>query len=198
MCGRYLALTEGEILEYREIINEVNERYKDMPLLGTMKSGEIAPTDVAPVLVAGKSNACAALMKWGFPKWQGSGVVINARAETALDKKMFRVPLLSRRCVIPSAGFFEWKQGDGRKKDKYLFRIPDTKRLNMAGFYDTFSGVHAYVILTTAANASMAGYHSRMPLILSPDDVDQWLCDKDFAADYVGRPCGAVLTAMRV
>ncbi len=52
MCGRYLALTEDEIIEYREIISEVNERYKDSPLLSKMVRGEVFPTNIAPVLVA--------------------------------------------------------------------------------------------------------------------------------------------------
>lgn len=195
MCGRYLVLMEGEILEYREIINEVNERYKDTPMLSSMKSGEIAPTDIAPVLTAGSTKREAMLMKWGFPKWQGSGVIINARAETALEKAMFRVPLLKRRCAIPSSGFFEWKHDEGRKKTKYLFRQPESPMLYMAGFYDTFSHTDSYVILTTAANTSISPYHDRMPLILTADNVDKWLGDTAFATDYLHMPCSVMLHA---
>lgn len=136
MCGRYLAVMEGEIVEYREIINEVNERYKDTPVLKAMAAGEVFPTHIAPVLAAGDGKATPLLMKWGFPKWQGGGVIINARSETALEKKMFRTPLMKHRCVIPSAGFFEWRPEQGRKQ-KYLFRLPETKQLYMAGLFDT-------------------------------------------------------------
>jgi hypothetical protein len=44
MCGRYLVSTEDEIIEMREIIYEINERYKDKPDLASMKTGEIFPT----------------------------------------------------------------------------------------------------------------------------------------------------------
>lgn len=194
MCGRYLVVTEDEILEYREIINEVNERYKDTPALEAMATGEVFPTNIAPVLVPDQDRLHPMLMKWGFPKWQGKGVIINARSETALDKKMFRLPLMKRRCVIPSAGFFEWRQEQG-KKVKYLFRLPETKMLYMAGFADTFFGTDSYVIITTEANEWIAPYHNRMPLILTPDNVNNWLYDLPFALDYMHAPCKAELEA---
>ncbi len=192
MCGRYLVVTEGEILEYREIINEINERYKDTPALDAMATGEVFPTNIAPVLVSGEGSPRPLLMKWGFPKWQGSGVIINARSETAPDKKMFRSPLMKRRCVIPSSGFFEWRQEQG-KKVKYLFRLPETKLLYMAGIADTFSD--SYVIITTQANEWMAPYHNRMPLILAPDSIDKWLSDLPFALNFMHAPCEAMLEA---
>lgn len=194
MCGRYLITTEGEILEYREIINEVNERYKGTPELQAMADGEVFPTNIAPVLVPDQDKPRPMLMKWGFPKWQGSGVVINARSETTLDKKMFRLPLMKRRCAIPSAGFFEWRQEQG-KKIKYLFRMPEAEMLYMAGFADTFGGADSYVIITTEANEWMAPYHNRMPLILSPDNVNNWLYDLPFALDCLHAPCSARLIA---
>lgn len=196
MCGRYLVLTEDEIIEYREIINEVNERYKDSPLLGQMAAGEVFPTNIAPVLVQ-EDKPRAALMKWGFPKWQGKGVIINARAETALERKTFRVPLMQKRCIVPTSGFFEWRQEDGRKQ-KYLFRLPETNMLYLAGLYDTFEQTPAYTILTTAANPSVAAYHNRMPLIIGADSIDAWLSDTHFAVDYVEKPCEAVLDVKAV
>ncbi len=197
MCGRYLAIMEGEIAEYREIINEVNERYKDKPELEAMAKAEVFPTNVSPVLVPEPGKASPLLMKWGFPKWDGKGVIINARSETALDKKMFRVPLMKRRCVVPSAGFYEWRQEEG-KKQKYLFRLPGTKALYMAGIFDTFGTDTAYTIITTQANETMAPYHDRMPLILPPERIDSWLYDLPFALDFLHAPCEAQLTATSV
>ena len=197
MCGRYLAIMEGEIAEYREIINEVNERYKDKPELEAMAKAEVFPTNVCPVLVPEPGKAAPQLMKWGFPKWDGKGVIINARSETVLDKKMFRVPLMKRRCVVPSAGFYEWRQEEG-KKQKYLFRLPGTKALYMAGIFDTFGTDTAYTIITTQANETMAPYHDRMPLILPPERIDSWLYDLPFALDFLHAPCEAQLTATSV
>jgi putative SOS response-associated peptidase YedK len=203
---------EDEILEMREILNEINERYKDAPEAAAAKTGEVFPTDTAPVLIRAGETPQALLMKWGFPKppqrryassgapiLQGSGVVINARAETAQDKISFRPSLSSRRCVVPTTGFFEWRQDDGKKKTKYLFRLPETKMLYLAGLYNTFKSepapYEAYVILTTTANPSVAPYHDRMPLVLTPDNIDAWLTDTAFAYEYVQRLCRTMLEA---
>jgi putative SOS response-associated peptidase YedK len=188
---------EGEIVEYREIINEVNERYKDTPALEAMAKAEVFPTNLSPVLVPEPGKAAPLLMKWGFPKWDGKGVIINARSETALDKKMFRVPLMKQRCAIPSAGFYEWRLEQG-KKQKYLFRLPDTKALYMAGFFDTFGSDNAYIIITTQANETMAPYHDRMPLLLPPGSIDKWLYDLPFALDFLHARCDAPLVAAGV
>lgn len=177
-------------------------------------NGEVFPTNMAPVLTDSGAN----VLKWGFPHWKNSSVIINARAETALEKQMFRKPLLERRCVILSNGFFEWgntnlghgfehmqisllgsnenfsnRHGGRRKKNKYLLRRPDESRLYMAGFHGTFRDAlgkqySAFIILTTAANDSVSPIHNRMPLILSPDERDDWLSDTGFMEYALHRP----------
>jgi putative SOS response-associated peptidase YedK len=135
-------------------------------------------------------------MKWGFPKWQGGGVIINARSETASVKKMFRQPLMNKRCAVPCAGFFEWRQEGDRKQSTF----PHTRCQSAlyGGFYDTFGGEDAFLIITTQAGESMSPYHSRMPLILTPQHISQWLCDLDFALGFLQAPCEARLYASAV
>lgn len=70
-------------------------------------------------------------MSWGFPKWDGKGVIINAKSETASEKNI-KQSLLQRRCVIPSTGFYEWNNA-GKSKEKYLFRSETSPVLYMAG-----------------------------------------------------------------
>ena len=194
MCGRYQVSTEEEIMEMREILNEVNERYKDSEKLTAMKTGEIFPTETAPVIVTGKGETGVALMKWGIPQWKGNGVIINARAETAMEKPTFRSMLTHRRCVVPTTGFYEWQKQTGSKtKTKYLFRLPDTKMVYLAGFYGLYAGINEYVILTTAPNSSISAYHDRMPLILTPDQISDWLKDVKFATELVQSPCDVML-----
>lgn len=199
MCGRYQIEADADI-DMDEILDEINERYKDTSEAASV--GEVCPTDTAPVLIRGDNKPQARLMKWGFPKWQGGGVIINARAETVQDKLAFRPSLESRRCILPTTGFFEWHQEEGRKKTKYLFRLPETKMLYLAGLYGVFHDSQrpydAYVILTADANPSMSPYHDRMPLVLLPDDKDKWLTDPGFAYEYVQRPCRAMLKAAAV
>lgn len=168
MCGRYtISIDEQEI---RDIVNAITQQHPD----AEVKTGEIYPTDLAPVLLAGQDDIRPDVAVWGFPNFRSkSGVIINARAETALDKKSFRESLLSRRCVIPSTGFFEWTKD--AKKQKYLFRETGKALLYMAGFYNEFGGERRYVILTTDANQSVREIHNRMPVIVHRQEIGDWI-----------------------
>jgi len=181
MCGRYSVVMEEDIIEMRAIIQEINERYNDSALHAQMKIGEIFPTNVAPILAWKDERIAAGLMRWGFPKWEGTGVVITARAETAHKKLMFTKALETRRCVIPSTGFYEWSHPAAGPKEKYLIRHADTPMLYMAGLYSRYKDEQgqsytAYVILTAPANHSIAVLHDRMPVILDDKTKQElWL-----------------------
>lgn len=179
MCGRYTLFTEEQTEDIRNIIREVQEKQPE----NNMKSGEIFPTNTAPILKAEGSQLGADLAIWGFPKFDGKGVIINARFETAEQKKMFRESLLTRRCVIPSTGFYEWSQDE--RKQKYLFRLPDTTALYMAGFYNEFKGERRYVILTADANRSISDVHNRMPVVLDRSSLIDWVFDTEKALNYL-------------
>lgn len=178
MCGRYSLFLERDIEELNVIIAEVNALNQGTPT----KTGEVSPSDLAPILVNQGGRAVTS-GEWGFPGFRGSSVIFNARAETAMEKKMFAESLVARRCVIPSTGFYEWKTEKGRKH-KYLFFLEENQLLYMAGFYKEFEGVRRFVILTTAPNASVADVHDRMPVVLLPEEIDDWLMDGD-AADRI-------------
>jgi len=187
MCGRF-QFTD-DIAELRQMAGEANER-----LFGeVVKTGEIFPTDLAVVAIWKDNQVKYFPMRWGFPKWDGKGVVINARAETAAEKPMFRESLLKRRCAVPSAGFYEWNRVDGKAmKEKYLFAEPDQEITFMAGIFDTFtkddgSRYDAFTILTTAANDSVEPIHDRMPVILQHDELEAWLRDGDFMQTVLDR-----------
>ena len=159
MCGRY-QFTAEECGEIRQIVQEIQRRWGD----GAFQPGEIRPTAAAPVLV----DSGPELMRWGYQL--PNTLVINARAETAEEKPLFRESVAARRCVIPSTGFYEWD----RDKRKHLFRFPGEQVLYMAGLYEKREGENRYCILTTAANPSMAPIHDRMPLVLRREQVDSW------------------------
>ncbi len=169
MCGRYqFDADNAEMAAMRKALPQ-----------GEWQSGEIFPTNAAPILTAEYGAVGVRIFTWGFPRFGGqSGAIINARAETALEKKTFRDAVLTRRCVIPSTGFYEWHRDT---KQKYRFNLPGTDALYMAGLYRTYEGKGRYVILTTAPNASMQDVHDRMPLVLPPEAIRAWLGDRDQA-----------------
>lgn len=169
MCGRYTFFTDKELDEIDKIIEEVNRNSKEKQ----MKTGEIFPTDSVPVYVLEKNKYSAHILTWGFPSFKGKGVIINARSETVHEKKMFKSSLETRRCVIPSTGFYEWNA----QKKKFLFNIPDSSMLYMCGIYNQFDGKNRFVILTTDANSSISDVHNRMPLIIPKDRIEDWIFD---------------------
>ena len=138
--------------------------------LNFVMAGDVHPTAASPVLVANGNRIVTEIQRWGLPRPQGSGRVINARAETALERLMFHSSVLERRCVIAANAFYEWDKA----KYQYIFRPLNGGCLYMAGLFDRVEDVNCFVILTTAANASMQGVHDRMPLILHREQVRPW------------------------
>ena len=49
--------------------------------------------------------------------------------------------------------------------------------LFMAGCYDLYEDEERFVILTTEANPSVSPVHERMPLILEPRELQNWVLD---------------------
>ena len=168
MCGRYTIFTDEDYDEIAKILDEVNKRHH-----ADVKTGEIFPTNLAPVLLLEREGIQPEPMIWGFPNFRNKGVIINARSETAPEKPMFKSCLFERRCVIPSTGFYEWD----KEKHKYMFRLPGKNMLFMAGLWNEFKGERRYVILTTAPNQSIINVHNRMPLVLTRDQVNSWITD---------------------
>ncbi|HVI42254.1 MAG TPA: SOS response-associated peptidase [Anaerovoracaceae bacterium] len=177
MCGRYTFFTDKELQEVDEIIEQISNEIQ----LEKMKVGEIFPTEMAPILLPQDDIIIPRLMVWGFPNFRNKGIIINARSETAREKKLFASSLATKRCIIPSTGFYEWNS----EKRKFLFNVPDSGMLYMAGIYDRFNDEDRFVILTTEANASMAEIHNRMPVVIPKDRIRDWVFDFDKADDIL-------------
>lgn len=130
-------------------------------------------------------------------------LTLNARSETLLDPtKMFRAAALSRRCLIPARGFFEWRQVIGYnkrtgaplktpKKFPYYIHLSEAREepkaanfLFIAGVYqpwtdkETGETVDTLSLVTTEANGLMKKIHNsrfRMPTILPEAKAWDWL-----------------------
>lgn len=139
------------------------------------KTGEIFPADTALVFTSDGNDIVPVSMIWGFPKWDGKGVIFNARSETAHEKPMFKTSLAQHRVAIPTSGFYEWKAEDGRTKTKHFFTHPSESILWLAGIYSRFGTENHFTILTTSANESMAPFHHRMPVLLKKNEIEEWI-----------------------
>lgn len=182
MCGRY-NFTVEESEEMQDIIENLNAKTRS-PFQGkALKTGEIFPTDLAPILIEEGKKVSVAASAWGFPKYDKKGVIINARSETAFEKKTFRNSLVNCRCIIPSTGFYEW---DTTKK-KFIFNLEGSNALYMAGLYAYYGTEMRFVILTTDANESIKDVHSRMPLVIPKEEINAWILDYGASNDFLHR-----------
>ncbi len=180
MCGRYY-VDDETVREIERVVREIDGKVK------SVCAGDVYPSQAAAVLTGKAKSLKAELMNWGFPGYQKKGLLINARAENVLERKMFRESVLHRRCIIPAKHFYEWDS----EKNKVSFLRKDKPALYMAGFYNCFQGEDRFIIITTQANASVQKVHDRMPLILENGELEAWIYDDrflDFALHRVPAP----------
>ena len=178
MCGRYYFTRVSE----DEKLDAVN-KYMEKNYPGEYKTGEIFPGDIVPAVIDRQGKIVAVPAGFGFPGYQDNKLIINARSETAAEKKTFADSLRERRIILPASGFFEWSH-DG-KKTKYYFTVDSMQAIYLCGIYKIVDGKPRFVILTRAANESMIETHDRMPVILGEESVRPYLTDRDAAMEII-------------
>lgn len=187
MCGRYFIDGDDLLEELERILEELNRKNTPKNL---KTSGEIFPSDVVPVLAnSRRQDVQPFAMRWGY-SFPGGRPVINARAETAAEKPLFRDGMRQRRCLIPASSYFEWERREGQKT-KYAIRPAGAEMLYLAGIYhlENHDGavVPSFAILTRSAAPEIAFIHDRMPVILPPDCARDWLKVENRADEVLRR-----------
>ena len=166
MCGRYY-VDDETAREIEKLVRDLDRK------LQIERTGDVLPAQNATIIKGQEHHLAAEQMRWGFPGFEKGKLLINARAETALERPTFRESVQDRRCIIPARGFYEWN----KSKEKFTFERKETPVLFMAGCYNRYEGQERFVILTTDANSSVAPVHNRMPLILEPEELGDWVLD---------------------
>lgn len=177
MCGRYY-IDDDMKDELEKLIHDIDQKIRNRNITGDMK-----PSMQAPVIYQKDRQKRLDAFQWGFKKYQGNGLVINARAESVFEKRMFSGAVANRRCIIPASGFYEWDA----LKNKFHFTDGHKKILYMAGIFRMEEENNHFVILTTEANNSMKPVHDRMPVILQGNLIDTWLYDDNATKEILGR-----------
>ncbi len=147
----------------------------------------VAPTK--PVLtVVDRGERMVMVMRWGLvPHWAKSQAIgskmINARSESAASKPAFKTALAKRRCLLPAAGWYEWRR-EGTSKQPFFMTGAAGGNLAMAGIWavwhdpEAAAGSAAHItcaVLTTGAVGPLRDIHERMPLLLAPEAWQAWL-----------------------
>ena len=196
MCGRFFIAQAPQV--FAEFFG-----YPERPNFPPRYN--VAPTQPVPIVFEDGGSRRFRLVRWGFwPSWlkdpKTFPLVINARAETMLEKPTFRGAVRHRRCIFLADGFYEWRrEGTGRKAMRTPFAITraDGAPMALAGVWEAWLGadgseIDTAAIVTTGANGTMAAVHDRMPAILSPTQVAAWLDTRDVdqsEAAALCRPC---------
>jgi len=146
-------------------------------------SYNIAPGNRHPVIRQG--SVVLEDMQWNFvPEWADSfsewrqKSVINSRLEKVDENNLFKKAYKNKRCIVPSSGFYEWKE---TKMGKQPYRITpkESEVFHMAGIWSKFERdgeeVHTFSILTMGPNGKMSEIHDRMPVILREGREKEWI-----------------------
>jgi len=177
MCGRFTLTVDPAQIE--DVFSDYDFPNQFAPRFN------IAPTQ--PVLaIPNNAKNKADFFLWGLiPSWSKDPSIgnklINARGETLAEKPSFRGSFKYKRCLIPVDGFYEWKSHPGStSKTPYFIHMKDRKPFAFAGLWDEWQSpdgdsVRTCTIITTDPNELMSTLHSRMPVILHPDDYAIWL-----------------------
>lgn len=180
MCCRYLL---G--LNFYEKLNDIleTEGIKAPGRINSETERDVRPSDASAVICGDREGLAAAEMRWGFANPYRKGLIINARSETALEKKLFSDSIMNRRIVVPASGFYEWDP----YKSRFRFTLPGDELIFLAGFYREEEGIPRYTILTTEANASMKPVHDRMPVMIGRNEIRPWIRDSERLREFLER-----------
>lgn len=177
MCGRYQLVHPGQLARRFGL---------DRQTLGAFvftSRVNVSPTQRVPAVLA---DHLLEVLRWGLIQpWakDACSAVISARAESIAEKPTFRRAFRTQRCLIPASGFYEWHTSAHiRTKTPYLFTVQDAELFAFAGLWEVWHDpadngqeLRTCAIITTTPNALVAPVHDRMPVILRPEDEEEWL-----------------------
>jgi len=145
-----------------------------------------------PIITKNKSIEAAI---WGLiPSWTKSiqsakdirYKTLNARSETVFELPSFSAPIMTKRCLFPSTGFFEFHH-TGKNVTPYYIYLKNEEIFSLGAIFDVWQNpksreeVMTFSVLTTPANYLCSKIHNggenpfRMPLILNREDEERWL-----------------------
>ncbi|MFQ6123266.1 MAG: SOS response-associated peptidase [Candidatus Heimdallarchaeota archaeon] len=174
LCGRFSITVSPTALKKRfkaELDKPLQPRYN------------AAPGQKLPVILNRSPNKIL-LCRWGFiPHWAKDASMdyrlINARAETIMENRIYRSAFRKRRCLVLADGFYEWQKTPMRKIPHRIV-LQDGSPFAFAGIWSGQKNknkhwINSFSIITTKANSLVAEIHDRMPVILQPQDETNWL-----------------------
>lgn len=176
MCGRS---------SLHDAPTNILERFRLPPAIPGFKPRyNIAPTHDQWTLGVDASGAPEVRpRRWGLvPHWTKDASMgarmINARAESLVEKPAFREAVERRRCLVLVDGYYEWS-GAGKAKVPMFFHMKQHEAFALAGLWERREGgaspIETCTVVTTAASSRTSRWHPRMPAILGLDAAERWV-----------------------
>ena len=182
MCGRFS-------FSYSEIF--IEENFKIAVDAGIYKPRYNCAPSQNLAVISNENPDKLSFYRWGLiPSWAKEisigSKLINAKAETILEKPSFKQSFKSRRCLVLADSFYEWNQD--KEKTPFRIHLKNKRPFAMAGIWDKWKDakgieINSFSIITTEANELMKNIHHRMPVILPHSEQKNWLVNYD--TDYL-------------
>lgn len=116
---------------------------------------------------------------WGLKTAEDKDAIVEIKHEDMLERDEIKNLIDTNPCIVLASGFYKWKETVEDPLPFYL-RVLSQEVIGVAGFYSSYKNdegreVHTFAVMTMPANPLVEPLDDRMPVILSPNDYDQWL-----------------------
>ena len=169
-----------------------------------VEDARIFPFTYAPIcLVEGGKRVIRCFRYQVRPRWADQEVdrkinLYNARLDGLTSKKTWAPLYRHQHAVLVCKGFYEWVQDAATGKSVTLRFVPDDKSSMLVPcLYERWRGksgevIESFAMITTEPPPEvLAAGHDRCPVVIRPEDLNDWLNPQSCAPEHIGRILGA-------
>jgi putative SOS response-associated peptidase YedK len=139
-----------------------------------------------PDLVRRLEPALWGLIPGGSADPAVGSTLFNASIESVRENPAFAAAVATRRAAIPATGYYVWHRGADGTSSAQFVHSPDGEPLLLAALYEWWKNpavapdsparwVLSTTVLTRAAAGQLALINDRMPVLLEPGLLEDWL-----------------------
>ncbi len=173
MCGKYAAgdLTQSQMQEILEGFLYAPARV-DQSAPKAKPGYNISPSDQAHMVRWDDDGFELTTARWQINDPRAKSPLINSKISNIHFWKNYWD---QGRCIVPALGYYEWSGISGRKQPYFISVNRNAPLIFFAGFYKTGENGFECSILTRNPAPQIEQIHNRMPVILSPAEIQDWL-----------------------
>jgi putative SOS response-associated peptidase YedK len=139
-----------------------------------------------PAVLRRLESASWGLVPGGAPDASVGASLLTASIDEVLDNPAFSRAAATRRAAIPATGYYVWHKGSDGSSSAQFVHSPDGEPLLFAALYEWWKDPSAAAgdparwllsttILTRASGGPLGLIHERMPVLLEPGLLEDWL-----------------------